>query len=79
LRPSGSNRLGWLGPVSRTVAGIEAAALRRRGCEVNVVSPDSDAASVIGEDLMRASARNAVIDAGFAQGSRLAAQLAAGG
>ena len=72
MRPGGSNRLGWLGPVSKSVAAIEATALRRRGADVTVVSPDTDASEAIGENLMRASARQAVIDAGFAQGAALA-------
>ena len=69
MRPGGSNRLGWLGPLSRSVATIEAAALRRRGATVTVISPDADATAAIGEDLMRASARAGVIEAGFAQGA----------
>jgi NTE family protein len=73
MNPGGSNRLGWLGPLSRTIASIEGAALRRRGCEVTLVNPDVDASAAIGTDLMRASARNAVIEAGFAQGARIAA------
>lgn len=76
MRPGGSNRLGWLGPLSRTVASIEAAALRRRGATVTVISPDADATTAIGEDLMRASARNAVIEAGFSQGTAVARESA---
>jgi NTE family protein len=72
LRPGGSQRLGWLGPLSRTVATIEATALRRGGVKVTVVSPDADASAAIGEDLMRPSARGAVIEAGFAQGAAMA-------
>jgi NTE family protein len=72
MRPGGSQRLGWLGPLSRTVATIEATALRRRGVKVTVVSPDADASAAIGERLMRASARGTVIEAGFAQGAAMA-------
>lgn len=72
MRPGGSQRLGWLGPLSRTVATIEATGLRRRGAEVTVVSPDVDASAAIGENLMRASARGAVIEAGFTQGAAMA-------
>ena len=71
MRPGGSNRLGWLGPLSKTVATIEATALRRRGTTVTVIAPDADSTEAIGENLMRASARNAVIEAGFAQGAAI--------
>ena len=72
MRPGGSNRLGWLGPLSKTVATIEATALRRRDATVTVIAPDADSAEAMGENLMRASARAAVIEAGFAQGAALA-------
>lgn len=72
MRPSGSQRLGWLGPLSRTVATIEATALRRRGAKVTVVSPDAGASTAMGENLMRGNARSAVIEAGFAQGAAMA-------
>jgi NTE family protein len=72
IRPSGSNRLGWLGPLSKTAAAVEAAALRRRGCDVAVIAPDANSADAMGANLMNASARGAVIDAGFAQGAALA-------
>jgi NTE family protein len=72
MRPSGSNRLGWMGPLSRTAAAVEAAALRRRGCEVTVIAPDTNSADAMGTNLMSSGSRNAVIDAGFAQGAALA-------
>lgn len=75
IRPSGSNRLGWLGPLSRTAAAVEAAALRRRGCEVTVIAPDANSADAMGANLMNASSRAAVIDAGFAQGAAFARTL----
>jgi NTE family protein len=82
LNPTGSmgsgasNRLGWVGPLSRSIAAVEAAALRRGGCDVTVVSPDAEASAAIGENLMRASARKAVIEAGYRQGAGLTSQLA---
>jgi NTE family protein len=75
MSPAGSNRLGWLGPLSRSVAAIEAAALRRRGCDVTVISPDADSAAAMGVNLMRGSARDEVIEAGFAQGAALVASV----
>jgi NTE family protein len=75
MRASGGTRLGWLGPLSRTAAAVEAAALRRRGCEVTVIAPDVNSADAMGTNLMSAGAREAVIDAGFAQGAALAPGL----
>jgi NTE family protein len=72
LRPGRSSWFGWIGPVSRSIAAVESAAMRRRGVEVTVIAPDSDSADAMGSNLMRSSARAAVIDAGFAQGSELA-------
>jgi NTE family protein len=76
MRPGGNSRLGWLGPVSRTAATIEAVALRRRGCDVTVIVPDTNSAHAMGSNLMSAGSRGAVIDAGFAQGAALARSLA---
>jgi NTE family protein len=72
LRPGRSAFLGAFGPVSRSVAAIEAAALRQRGAEVDVISPDPDSAAAMGANLMRSGPRERTIAAGFAQGRRLA-------
>jgi len=63
---------GALGPVSRSVAAAESLVLRRRGADVQVVSPDDDSAEAMGPNLMRRSGRDGVMAAGLAQGRRLA-------
>ena len=71
LRPARGSPFGALGPVSRSVAAIEAAALRRRGAEVQVVSPDRESVAAMGGNLMDPSRRSRVVAAGLAQGQRL--------
>jgi NTE family protein len=79
LNPTGSLRasrnmpFGAFGPISRSAAAIEAAALRRRGAEVTVLAPDLDSAAAMGMNLMSGRRRDQVIAAGLAQGRRLAA------
>ena len=70
LNPTGS--LMMVGAVSRSIAGVEALALRRRGVTVTTVAPDGDASARIGRNLMDPSRRDATIEAGFAQGVALA-------
>jgi len=74
LRPAAASLAGALGPFSRGLAGTEALALRRRGAHVTTVNPDATSATAMGINLMDASRRQAVIDAGRAQGRELAAQ-----
>lgn len=62
-----------LGPLSRSIASIEAAAVRRRGATVRVISPDTGAAAAMGPNLMRQGPHDDVLAAGLAQGRRLAA------
>jgi NTE family protein len=59
--------------VSRGIAAAEALVLKRRGAEVTTVNPDDASASAMGKNLMDPRRRRAVIDAGLAQGRRLAA------
>jgi NTE family protein len=78
LNPTGSLRgrrglLSLLGPISRSQAAIEAAALRQRGARVKVVAPDGESVAAMGPNLMRRTPRPAVIAAGLAQGRTLAA------
>lgn len=78
LNPTASLRggrgpLALLGPISRSVAGVEAASVRRRGARVRVISPDANAAAAMGPNLMRQGPHNEVLAAGLAQGRRLAA------
>lgn len=47
---------------------VEAAGARRRGARVTIIGPDAAAAAAMGADLMDASRRDRVADAGFAQG-----------
>ena len=80
LNPTGGihgSRLGPLAAVrtfSRSAAGLEAAAVRRRGARVIVVSPDAEAARELGSNFMDGSNRSGVHAAGLAQGRKLARQ-----
>jgi NTE family protein len=73
MRPSGGALFGALGPVSRAIAATEALALRHRGASVTTVNPDEASVIALGADLMDASRRGAVSEAGLAQGRALAA------
>jgi NTE family protein len=55
----------------RVGAELEIQLLRRRGARVQHVAPDRDAAAAIGEDLMDAGPRAAVLAAGYRQGRAL--------
>ena len=72
MKPSRSSPAGALGPMSRSIAGVEALALKRRGATVSTVSPDADTTAAIGGNLMDARRRDAVTAAGVAQGRALA-------
>ncbi len=72
MRPSAGGLFGALGPVSRGIAAAEALALRHRGALVSTINPDAASVTALGPDLMDASRRGAVSEAGLAQGRRLA-------
>ena len=75
LNPTGSTGRsvsGAVGVVSRAAAGVEALALRRRGAQVAVVSPDQRTVAAIGGNLMDPRPRAEVTAAGLEQGHRLA-------
>ena len=72
MRPSRGAPFGAIGIVSRSMAGVEALALERRGAEVTVVAPDSAAAAAMGSNLMDAGRRSEVSAAGVSQGRALA-------
>ena len=55
---------GW-----RLATSVEAAAARRRGASVEIVSPDGGSAKAIGSDLMNPSRRRQVLAAGVRQGA----------
>src|SRR3954452_7374081 len=81
LNPTGSlggtaSLRGAVGPLSRSVAAVEALALQRRGADVTTLAPDGDAARAMGGDFMNPSRRRATQQAAFAQGMRVAAHLA---
>ena len=76
LRPALGGLTATLGPISRGIAATEALALKHRGASVTTINPDSASASALGIDLMDPSRRGAVIEAGVAQGRRLAAGAA---
>jgi NTE family protein len=74
LRPTAGSLAGAFGPVSRGLAGTEALVLRRRGVSVTTVNPDSASAAAMGINLMDPARRAQVIEAGLAQGRKLAAR-----
>jgi NTE family protein len=71
LRPRAGAPFGAVGPLSRTLAGIETLALQRRGARVTTVSPDAATQAAMGPNLMDAGPRSQVIAAGLAQGRAL--------
>ncbi|MEA2458561.1 MAG: hypothetical protein QOC95_1533 [Thermoleophilaceae bacterium] len=77
LNPTGSlsgslaSPMGALALASRSIAGVEALALGRRGAEVRTIAPDAGALRAIGPNLMDSRPRGRVIEAGFAQGRRI--------
>ena len=75
MRPTGGAPFGALGPLSRSIAAVEALVLERRGARVVTVSPDREAAAAMGANLMDPRPRARVSNAGLAQGQRLAARL----
>ncbi len=72
MRPSMGALAGAFGPVSRGLAAAEALALRHRGAIVTTVNPDEASTAAMGPNLMNPKRREAVIEAGLAQGRRLA-------
>ena len=71
LRPGRTALFGAIGMVSRSVAAVEALALRRRGAHVEIVSPDPASRAAMGPSLMDPGPREQVISAGLAQGRAL--------
>jgi NTE family protein len=71
MRPNLATPLGAMGPVSRSIAAVEALTLGRRGAEVTTVSPDAGSLAAIGRNLMDPRPRSKVIAAGLAQGRAL--------
>ncbi|HET9719346.1 MAG TPA: patatin-like phospholipase family protein [Solirubrobacteraceae bacterium] len=57
---------------SRSLVALEAAALRRRGATVRVISPDPASAGEMGWNLMSSEPSGRVLEAGYRQGRRLA-------
>lgn len=72
LRPGPAGVSGAFGVLSRSIAHAEALLARSRGATVMTVNPDGASAAAMGANLMDPSRREAVIDAGLAQGLRLA-------
>jgi NTE family protein len=72
LRASSGALAGAFGSVSRAIAASEALALRHRGASVQTVNPDEAGATAMGTNLMSRRRRSSVIEAGYAQGLRLA-------
>jgi NTE family protein len=74
LRPTIGALMGVFGPLSRGAAGTEALVLKSRGATVTTINPDHASTAAMGTNLMDPQPRQAVIDAGLAQGRRLVAQ-----
>ncbi len=74
MRPSIGALAGAFGPVSRGLATAEALVLKHRGAVVTTINPDEATTEVMGPNLMNPKLREAVIDAGLAQGRRLASR-----
>jgi NTE family protein len=72
MQSTATGAFGGIAIVSRAVAGLEAAALRRGRASVRVVSPDHASVQAMGGSLMNVANREEVISAGLAQGRRLA-------
>ena len=86
LNPTGSAPaniaapLGVIGLLSRSIAGVEALALERKGARVTTVSPDDPSLAAIGTNLMNSRRRSRVIAAESRKAAHsLAAELSAGG
>ena len=71
MRPTRAMPFGAIGIVSRSVAAVEALALRRRGAHVTIVAPDRGSLAAMGPNLMDAEPRARVIAAGLSQGRGL--------
>jgi NTE family protein len=78
MQSAATGALGRIAMVSRSIAGLEAAALRRGRAGVRVLSPDHACVQAMGGNLMSATNREEVIRAGLAQGRRLARTVVAG-
>ncbi len=76
LRQDGRPLAGTIGRFSRAVTSAEALVLKNRGAIVTTINPDAHSAAAMGANLMDPRPRQAVIDAGLAQGRRLAAAAA---
>jgi NTE family protein len=74
LRPASRALTGAIGTFSRAVTSAEALLLKNRGAIVTTINPDAHSAAAMGGNLMDARPRQAVIEAGLAQGRRLAAE-----
>ncbi len=74
LRPGIGALAGAIGPVSRGIAAAEALALKHRGANVTTINPDEASAAAMGSNLMYPKRREEVIEAGLAQGRRLASR-----
>lgn len=72
LRPTVGSLAGALGPVSRGAAATEALVVKGRGASVTTINPDEASAAAMGLNLMDHARRAGVIEAGLAQGRRLA-------
>jgi NTE family protein len=72
MQSAATRGLRGIAMVSRSIAGLEAAALRRGRASVRVLSPDDACVRAMGGSLMSAANREDVIRAGLAQGRRLA-------
>ena len=82
LNPTGSltatpSVRGAIGPLSRSVATVEALALQRHGASVTTLAPDTAAAAAMGPNFMDPRRRSQAQEAGYLQGLRAARELEA--
>jgi NTE family protein len=72
LAPTAGYPVAAVRRTSAAVAATEAAAVRTRGAQVELVDPDERTIEAFGRNLMDARRRDRVAAAGYAQGRRLA-------
>jgi NTE family protein len=72
LRPTVGSLAGAIGPVSRGAAATEALVIKGRGASATTINPDAASAAAMGLNLMDHARRATVVEAGLAQGRRLA-------
>ena len=73
MRPSRGMPFGAIGLVSRSLAEVEALALRRHGADVSIVAPDAESVEAMGPNLMDAAPARKCDRGGTGAGTRATA------